>query len=82
MGSIAGRVKIVLSFTASRSTLGSTNPPIKWVEGALFWGVKKQGRKADHSSPSNVKIKKGGAIRRFLYMYPWRSSYLIKYRGD
>jgi hypothetical protein len=35
-------------FTASRPTLGSTQPPIQWVAGALTPGVKRPGREADH----------------------------------
>jgi hypothetical protein len=38
--------------TASRTALGPTQPPIQWVPGALSLGVKRPGRKADHSPPS------------------------------
>jgi hypothetical protein len=38
---------------SSRPTLGSTQPPIKWVP-----GVKRQGREADHSSPTSAEVKK------------------------
>jgi hypothetical protein len=33
--------------TVSRPTLGSTHPPIPWVQGALSLGVKWSGREAD-----------------------------------
>jgi hypothetical protein len=43
--------------TASRTALGPTQPPIKWVLGALSLGVKRPGREADHSPPSSAKVK-------------------------
>jgi hypothetical protein len=42
--------------TASRTALGPTQP-IKWVPGALFLGVKRPRREADHSPPSSVEVK-------------------------
>jgi hypothetical protein len=42
---------IFLFTTASRTALGSTQPPIQWVPGALSLGVKRPGREADHSPP-------------------------------
>jgi hypothetical protein len=38
-----GRVKNFLFSTSSRPALGSTQPPIQWVPGALFPGVKRPG---------------------------------------
>jgi hypothetical protein len=38
-----GRVKNFLFSTSSRPALGSTQPPIKWVPGALSLGVKRPG---------------------------------------
>jgi hypothetical protein len=32
-------------------------PPIQWVPGALFLGVKRPRRETDHSSPSSVEVK-------------------------
>jgi hypothetical protein len=43
--------------TACRTALGSTQPPIQWVPGALSLGVKRPGREADHSPPSNTEVK-------------------------
>jgi hypothetical protein len=43
--------------TASRTSLGPTQPSIQWVRGALSLGVKRQGRKSDHSPPSSVEVK-------------------------
>jgi hypothetical protein len=48
---------IFLFTTASRTALGTTQPPIQWVPGALSLGVKRPGREVDNSLPSNAKIK-------------------------
>jgi hypothetical protein len=48
---------IFLFTTASRTALGPTQPPIQWVAGALFLGVKRSGREADHSPPSSAEVK-------------------------
>jgi hypothetical protein len=43
---------------SSRPALRTTQPPIQWVPGTLSPGVKRQGRKADHSPPTSAKVKK------------------------
>jgi hypothetical protein len=43
--------------TASRTTLGLTQPPIQWVSGTLSVGVKRSGREADFSPPSSAEVK-------------------------
>jgi hypothetical protein len=43
--------------TASRTALGPTHLPIRWVPGALFLGLKRPGREADHSPPYIAKFK-------------------------
>jgi hypothetical protein len=48
---------IFLFTTASRPALGLTQPTIQWVRGALFLGVKRSGREADHSPPSSAEVK-------------------------
>jgi hypothetical protein len=48
---------IFLLTTASRPTLGLTQPPIQRVPGALSMGVKQPGREADHSLPSSAEVK-------------------------
>jgi hypothetical protein len=53
---------IFLFTTVSRTALGSTQPPNQWVQGPLSWGVKRQGREADHSPPSSAKVKESGSI--------------------
>jgi hypothetical protein len=48
---------IFLFTTASRTALGPTQLPIKWVPGALSLGVKWPGREADHSPPYGAEVK-------------------------
>jgi hypothetical protein len=49
---------LMLKHKYTVSTLGSTQPPIQWVPGALSSGVKRPRREADHSPPANVLVKK------------------------
>jgi hypothetical protein len=65
--SVPGRGKRFFS-TASRPTLGPTQPPVQWVPGALSLGVKQSGRETDHSPPSSAKVKNGGAISPLPHM--------------
>jgi hypothetical protein len=59
-GSSPGRGwEFFLFTTVSRPALGSTQPPIQWVLGALSLGVKLPGRETDHSPPSSAQIKNG-----------------------
>jgi hypothetical protein len=46
----------ILLTTASRSALGPTQPPIRWVPGALSLGVKRPRREAYHSPPSSAEV--------------------------
>jgi hypothetical protein len=41
----------------SRPALDPIQAPIQWVPGALSVGVKRPGREADHSPPSNAEVK-------------------------
>jgi hypothetical protein len=52
------RVKNFLFSTSSRPALGSTQPHILWVQGALSPGVKLRGHEADNSPPASVEVKK------------------------
>jgi hypothetical protein len=38
--------------------LRSTQPPIQWVAGVVFPGVKRPGREVDHSLPTSAEVKK------------------------
>jgi hypothetical protein len=42
--------------------------------GRTFPGDKAQGREADHSPPSSVEVKNGGAIPPFPHMSLWHSA--------
>jgi hypothetical protein len=48
---------IFLLTTASRMALGTPQPLIQWVTGALSLGVKWLGREADHSPLSSAEAK-------------------------
>jgi hypothetical protein len=43
--------------TASRTALGTTQPPIQWVSGALSLAVKRPVLEADQSPPSSAEVK-------------------------
>jgi hypothetical protein len=47
----------IFLFTASRTALGPTQPPIRWVPGALSLGLKRPPRETDHSPSSSAEIK-------------------------
>jgi hypothetical protein len=53
-----GRVKNILFSTSSIPALGSTQPPIQRVPVALFLGVKRPEREADHSPPISAEVNK------------------------
>jgi hypothetical protein len=62
--------------------LGPTQPPIQWVLGALFLGIKRPGREADHSLPSSAEVK--GWVALYLHSpntpsWPWWS---VKAQGQ
>jgi hypothetical protein len=63
-------VKNFLFSTSSRLTLGSTQPPIQWIPGSLYPGVKRQGREADHS-PTIAEVK---IIWIYTSTPPWLGS--------
>jgi hypothetical protein len=50
-------LEIFLCTTASRTALGSTQPPTQWVPEALSLRVKRRGREADHSPPSSAEVQ-------------------------
>jgi hypothetical protein len=51
------RVGIFLFTSVSRSALGPTQPPMQCVPRALSLGVKRPGRKADHSPPYSTEVE-------------------------
>jgi hypothetical protein len=64
-----GMVKNFLFSTSSRPGLGSTQPPIQWVLGALSPGVKRPGREADHSHPASAEDKKMWSIHPLPHVF-------------
>jgi hypothetical protein len=60
--------EVFLLSIASTSALGPIQPLIQWVPGALSPEVKRQGREADHSSPSSFEVENGGAILPLPHM--------------
>jgi hypothetical protein len=55
--SSSGRVKNFLFSTSSRLALGSNQPPIQGVWGAIAPGVKLPGREDDYSPPASAEVK-------------------------
>jgi hypothetical protein len=53
--------------------LGSTQPPIQWVPGALSPGVKRQWREADHPHPASAEVKK-------IWVYTFTPPYIFVVR--
>jgi hypothetical protein len=53
----SGQGKRIFLVTVSRPAVGPTQPPIQWAPGAVSPGVKRPGREADHSHPSNAVVK-------------------------
>jgi hypothetical protein len=47
----------IFSSKSSRPTPGPTQPPIKWLQGESFPGVRLHGREADHPPPTSIGIK-------------------------
>jgi hypothetical protein len=65
--------KFFLLTTASRPTLGPTQPLIQWVQCAVSLRLKRPGREADHSPPSSAEVKDAWSYTST----PW---YLVKSR--
>jgi hypothetical protein len=65
------RSNIFLLSISSTLVLGTIQPPIQWVPGALLPGVKQPACKADHSSSTCAKVKNGGSIHPLPHMPSW-----------
>jgi hypothetical protein len=71
-----------LFITASRTALEPTQPPIQWVPGGSFSGVKGPGHEADHSPPSNAEVKECVELNLHSPNEPsWRGAQLSKAQG-
>jgi hypothetical protein len=57
--------KIFLFSAAFGQALRSNQPPIQW---AVSPGINRPGREADHSPPSSVEVRNGGAIPSLLHI--------------
>jgi hypothetical protein len=72
---------IFLFTTASRTALGSTQPPTQWVPGALSLGVKRPGRETNHSPPSSVEVKNARSYTS-TSLYIFIAWCLVKHRDN
>jgi hypothetical protein len=73
-GSTPGRVRIFLFSVLPRPALRSTQPPIQWVPGTIFLGVKRPGREVDHSPPSSADVRNDGVILPLPGISSWHSA--------
>jgi hypothetical protein len=74
-------LEILLFTTVLRPALESTQPPIQWVIGALFLGVKWLGCEADNSPPSSAKVKNAWSYTS-TSLYVFMVWHLSKHRDD
>jgi hypothetical protein len=72
--SIPGRGNIFLFSIVGRPAVGPTQLPMKCAMEAISWRVTRSGWEADHSSPSSVEVKNGGAIPPLPHMPSWHSA--------
>jgi hypothetical protein len=75
------RLGIFLFTSASRPALGPTQPPIRWVTVASSLGVKRPGRKADHSPPPSAEAKNAWSYTSTL-SYPFMAWCSVKAQGQ
>jgi hypothetical protein len=74
-GSIPGSARIFSSpLRPARLCPPPPQPPIHWVSGGSSLGVKRQGRKANHSPPSSAEVMIGEAIPPLRHMSSWHSA--------
>jgi hypothetical protein len=70
-------LEIFLLTTTYIPALGPTQPPIKWVPGALSLGVKRPGHEAEHSPPSSAEVKESVELYLHSHSTPsWRGAQL------
>jgi hypothetical protein len=65
---LGGGLRIFLFVTVSSPSLGATQSPVQWVQGALFLNIKLSGREADHSPPCSAEVK--GCVELHLHPPP------------
>jgi hypothetical protein len=54
--------------------VGPTQPPMQCVLEAIYPGVKRPEREADHSALFGAEVKNGGAIPPLPHMSAWRGA--------
>jgi hypothetical protein len=54
--------------------LGRSQLSIQWVPTVVSERVNRQGRETEHSPPSSVEVKNGGAISSLPHTYSWRDN--------
>jgi hypothetical protein len=60
-----------------RNGSGPTQPPIQWVPGALYLGVKRPGREPEYSPPSSAEVKEWVELYLHSPNTPsWHGAYL------
>jgi hypothetical protein len=72
---------IFLFSNMSRLALGATQPSIQWVPWTLSQGIKRPGREADNSPPSNAEVKntwRYASAPQHVFMLWW----LVRHRGN
>jgi hypothetical protein len=78
--SAGAMIRFFLFTTASRPSLGPTQPHVQWVPGALSLGVKRPGHEADRSPPSSDEAKNAWSYTPPLPQYVFMRWCLIKHR--
>jgi hypothetical protein len=63
--------------TSSRLAVGPTQLPSQWIRPAFSKEMKWLGRESDHSTPSSVDVKNGGAVSPFLNTFSWKGLNLL-----
>jgi hypothetical protein len=76
-------MRIFLFIAASETAVGSTQPPVQWIPGALSLGMEWLGREADHSPPSTAQVKDCVELYSQSFNTPsWRGAQLKKNHRD
>jgi hypothetical protein len=58
----------------SRLALWFAWPPMQWVPGGLFPGVKWPGCESEHSPPSSAEVKNGGTTPTIPHIPSWHGT--------
>jgi hypothetical protein len=73
---------IFLFTTASRTALGTTQPPIQWVPGAISLRVKRPGSISDHLPPSSTEVKEWVELYLHSPNTPSLRGFQLKHRDN